>query len=185
VLVNLRVCCSLCRSRLATYCVVLIRSELRFCMLDKVCLVCLSGIHHSCYGRLFCRQIRTSVKRGMTEVRFGDFVLGIVSRMLLRHEFLTQNYSGGTSIIIGENIQCNSDRPWKAVNRNSPLQLPATEGGGGATLFCRTSISALEPTLLPILCVPVFFPGGKAGQGVMLPLTPGLSMSGAIPLLLS
>jgi len=131
VLVNLRVCCSLCRSRLATYCVVLIRSELRFCMLDKVCLVCLSGIHHSCYGRLFCRQIRTSVKRGMTEVRFGDFVLGIVSRMLLRHEFLTQNYSGGTSIIIGENIQCNSDRPWKAVNRNSPLQLPATEGGGG------------------------------------------------------
>jgi len=117
--------------------VVLIRSELRFCLLDKVCLVCFSGIHHSCYGRLFCRQVRTSVKRGMTEVRFGDFVVGIDRRMFLRHEFLIQNYSGGTAIMIGENIQCNSDRasskcitlfcrPWKAVNRKSPLQLPAT-----------------------------------------------------------
>jgi hypothetical protein len=109
----------------------------------------------------------------MTEVRFGDFVLGIYLRMLFRHEFLVQN--GGTAIVIGENIQCNSDRPsskcitlfyrpWKVVNRNSPLQLPVTVGGA---LLCKMSISAMG-TPCSQLCVPVFFPGGKAAQGVML-----------------
>jgi hypothetical protein len=50
-------------------------------------------------GDHFVVEVRTSVKRGMTEVWFGDFVLGRDRRMLFRHEFLIQNYSGGTATI--------------------------------------------------------------------------------------
>jgi tyrosyl-tRNA synthetase len=62
----------------------------------------------------------------MTEVRFGDFVLGIDRRMLFRHEFLIQN--GGTDIVIGENIQCNSDRA-SSIQLHHPL-LPTMKGRG-------------------------------------------------------
>jgi hypothetical protein len=128
VLANLRVRSSLCWSRLATFCVVLIRSELWFCLLDKVFSVCFSGIRLSCYGRSFCRRSTfVCIKRGMAWARFGDLVLAVDRRMLIRNGFRIQNYCGGTAIMIVENTQWNTETASSKVHVHHPV-LPTMKG---------------------------------------------------------